>query len=319
MGVMYLDVYQLFENLVQQDKHQEVVNLLNKFMNKNNLSVLEKGWAHWNISDRYALMREPVLEHQNHIKFVEWGKQALHPDKLHWFVSDATQALSLSLGNRLDDWIDWYEYACLNSSKNRGNRGGRFESHRAMAYTLMKTNKLSNIEIPLQRMVELLREDENWENITFSTITYYFLLMEMGKQLNEYSIAEKAKGNIISMLNTALSELEKNRKQKKYFLGSWEQLNASRQSKNAMIVLLNNLGCTFAKTFDYTESVRIFNAVLNKGHELNKYGLAMYLLSNWNLKKNRAEISSLFHKFSKNRFKFIDLFKFAPSLEEVIH
>lgn len=313
-----MDVYQSFENLVQQGKHQEVVNLLNEFMVKSNLSVLEKGWALWNISDRYALMREPILEHQNHVRFVEWGKRILHPDKLHWFVSDATQALSLSLDNKLDEWIDWYEYACLNSSKNKGNRGIRFESHRAMAYTLIKIGNLSNIEIPLQRMNELLREDENWENIIFSKITYHSLLLEKGHQLNEQGIVEEAKGSIISMLNTVLSEIEKDQEKKKHLLGSWEQLNASRQSKNAMMVLLNNLGCSFSKTFNYTESVQVFNTAIHTGHKLNKYGLSMYLLSNWELNKNRIEVENLFDKLGKHHYSFNDLFQFAPSLEEVI-
>ncbi|URN95136.1 MAG: hypothetical protein NAG76_02445 [Candidatus Pristimantibacillus lignocellulolyticus] len=310
-------VYQLFNNLFQQGKHREIVNLLNQFMDNNNLSILEKGWALWNISDSYAIMREPLLEHQNHINFVEWGKDTLHPDKLHWFVSDGTQALTLSLGNKLDDWIEWYEYACKYSSKNKDNRGVRFESHRAMAATFIKLNMLSSIGNPLNRMKELIEEDGNWENIIFSKITYYSLLLEKGYKLNDYVVLKDAKDNIQSLMNDVSLEL-KNGERKESLLGSWEELNESRQSRRAMLVLLHNLGCTFSETTYYQESVEVFSTAIDNGVNITKYGVAMYLLSIWEQNKDKTQIETLFSKLVENRYEFKELYKFASSLEKVL-
>jgi hypothetical protein len=285
-------------------------------MDNADLSIFEKGWAFWNISDSYAIMREPIMEHQNHVEFVAWGKENLHPDQLHWFVSDATQALTLSLGNKLEDWIEWYEYACEYSSKNSANRGVRFESHRAMAATCIQLDMLAYIENPLLRMNELIAEDGEWENRIFSKVTYYSLLLEKGYKSNDSVVMKDAKENIQSFIDEVLLELKNGKEQQGTLLGSWEDLNECRQSKRGMLVLLHNLGCTFCETSHYQESMQVFRIAIDNGVHLTQYGVAKYLLSTWKRNKDKAEIEALFTKLTGNCYEIKDLYPLAPLLEE---
>ena len=78
-----MGIYKKFNILAQDDKNEEILKLLHDFKNSRALTVNEKGWVYWNISDVLALMRKPLLVYENHIEFVEWGKKALLPDKLH--------------------------------------------------------------------------------------------------------------------------------------------------------------------------------------------------------------------------------------------
>lgn len=68
---------------------------------------------------------------------------------------------------------------------------------------------------------------------------------------------------------------------------------------------------------DVSESVEVFNTAINAGHKLNKYGLAMYLLSIWKLNKDKAQVQNLFSTLGEKRCGFNELFQFAPPLEEV--
>jgi len=313
-----MNIYSVFNKLVEQNRHIDIIAILQDFLESKDLSIDEKGWAYWNISDRYALMREPQLEYKYHVEFVEWGKEFLKPDKLHWFVSDATQALTLSLGNFFDQWYDWYLYACKNSSKNEANRGVRFESHKQAAGSLLKLNKIEVIEEAFNNMFETLQEDQEWENHIYCSLTFHTLHLEKAYKLNQQEMIDNSLHYINQILDTLLRYWKNLADHdKRGILGSWSDLNAIRASKRSILTLLHNLGCTLNRIKKYSESVYVFNHALAKGHKLNNYGLALYLSSLWKSEMNKEKIKEQYSRLQSSPLSLSQLLDIAPELVEV--
>lgn len=318
---MRLDIYKQFNRLLQDDKLEEIVALLYDFKNSRRLSTDEMGWVYWNISDAYAVQRKPQMVYDNHIQFVKWGKEALLPDRLHWFVSDTTQALTLSLGNYFEEWFDWYLYACQHSTRTAENKGVRFESHRAAIGALLKLKKLSLIEIPFSHMNQLLQEDHDWENQTFASFSYYTLLLEKAFLANEedllHDVSRKIRELLDKEVKAILSSSAKDN-QSYFALGSWDDLNTSRQAKDSMAVLLYNLGCTYYTIGKYEESIEMFRTAFDYNITVTNYGLALFLTSIWRVGGTSREVIDTFNTYSSDGTAIDDLFQYSPDLSSVV-
>lgn len=296
----------------------EALQLLHDIKRTKALSVDETGWIYWNISDIRAVQRKSKEVYENHVEFVKWGKQALFPHKLHWIVSDGTQALTLALGEYFDEWWSWYLFSCEHSSRNEGNRGIRFESHRAAVGPLLHLKKFSEIEVPLRHMLEVIEEDKNWESGVFAEFTYYTLLAEKAFNLNQTELFKEAVMNL-KILIGRVKELthtvadEKNRS----MLGSWESFNYSRLTKDSMSVLFHNVACTFHRIGRYEDSAETFQLALQNGVNITTYGLALFLSSLWKRNKNNIEVSEAFAKYSPKGLTVSELIKFDSDLTEI--
>ncbi|MCG3087689.1 tetratricopeptide repeat protein [Sporosarcina cyprini] len=315
-----MDIYKQFNRLLQDDKLEEIVELLYDFKHSRRLTTDEMGWVYWNISDAYAVQRKPQMVYDNHIQFVKWGEEALFPDRLHWFVSDTTQALTLSLGNYFEEWFDWYVYACQHSTRTAENRAVRFESHRAAIGSLLKLKKITPIEVPFSHMDQLLQEDHDWENQTFATFTYYTLLIEKAFLVNEEYLLHDVSIKIKELLEkevkaVLLSSMEN---QNYFALGSWGDLNSSRQAKDSMAVLLYNLGCMYHTIGKYEESIEMFRTALGYNTTVTKYGLALFLSSIWKVGGTSREVIDTFDIYSSDGTALVDLFQYAPDLRSVV-
>ncbi|QTD42129.1 tetratricopeptide repeat protein [Sporosarcina sp. Te-1] len=316
-----MEIYEQFNCLLLDDKLDEILELLHEFKNSRRLMTDEMGWVYWNISDANAVQRKYQMVYENHVKFVEWGKAELFPDRLHWFVSDATQALTLSLGDYFEEWFNWYLYACQHSTRTAENRGIRFESHRAAIGSLLKLKKLTQIEIPFSHMCGLLQEDHDWENHTFAAFTYYTLLLEKVFMLDEQEllndvslrIRELLEQEVKGMLHSSTAE-----SQSYTALGSWLDLNTSRQAKGSMTVLLYNLGCTYHAIGKYEESIEMFRIALDNNSTVTNYGLALYLSSIWNVGGTSREVIDVFNTYSSDGTAINDLFRYAPDLSSIV-
>ena len=314
-----MEIIDLFNTLESQDDHLGVISLLQQFKESRELTVEELGWVYWNVSDRYALLRNAEYEYANHIEFVKWGVDKLSPDKLHWFVSDATQALTLSLGGYFDRWTEWYLYACSYSPKLSTNRGVRFESHRAIVCSLLQLKNSYLLDTALNHMKQLMAEDIAWENAVFSQITYYTLLLERHDLLAEYNKIDSTVSDLHQVMDDRLFHYSNDDTDPcEYVLGSWDQLNQPRNSHQSLLVALNNLGCTLNRVRKYHESATVFEMALKNGHTLNNYGMAMYLSSLWNHKKDKNEISECLNNRQNNLIPITDVLKFAPELKEAL-
>lgn len=275
-----MNITQAFQESVVQGDHQGMIDLLKKYEQTNKLSVNERGWVYWNVSDGYALLREAKPLYANHLAFFEWGKENLAPEQLHWIVTDSTQALSLSLENDFNHWIDWYQYACDHAPKLDSNRGARFESHRALCGTFWALERYSEMAQVLENMEQLIEEDDQWCNLLFARITY-----------NEHRLAylyhsSDDKGADLLLHETLLfidqidwSSLDRVKKEEA--IGSWQWLNASRSSQRDIHIAMNNLACMLTDIEKHGESVRLFTRLKDSGYALNGYAFSKYLYSVW--------------------------------------
>lgn len=282
-----MDVVKDFKNLIIQGKNQEIIYLLSNYRKSNKLSINEQGWVFWNVSDCYALLGQPESLYKNHTEFFNWGNNYLSADKLHWIVTDSTQALSLSLVNYFDEWINWYNYACSNAPKLASNRGARFESHRALIGSLLVLDRFDEIDSALENLNQLIQEDESWINSLFSKITYYKLLLARlykSKNVPQFVLIL----NELKDITESLKYTEFENSQEELVLGSWEQLNAPRNSQNAILVALNNLACTYTDIEQHQESTELFEFIEDRGHHFNSFGFSKYLLSTWLTRGNES-------------------------------
>ena len=313
-----MGTYDEIDFLVKNDKNEEALQLLHELKRTKTLPVDETGWMYWNISDIPAVMRKPQAVYENHVEFVEWGKQALFPHKLHWFVSDGTQALTLSLGEYFEEWLDWYLFACKHSSRNEENRGIRFESHRAVAASLLVLKRYSETDLPLRNIMELIEEDKDWENKIFAEFTYYTLLAEKAFFLDQTELLDDAIQNINDLMDKVKEIIyTKADKKESYALGSWECLNSSRLNKASMSVLLHNGACMLHRIKKYEESGTMFQLALQNGVTITTYGLSLYLSSLLKVKKNYKEIVETFMNHSPKGLAINELFQYAPDLKSV--
>ncbi|MCG8366805.1 MAG: hypothetical protein MJA27_26155 [Pseudanabaenales cyanobacterium] len=142
------------------------------------LSIDDVGWVLWNICDRYAMLRDPESQYRYQSEFHEWSKTHFYPIRLHWVVSDATQALTIIGGGYPDFWWRCYEFANKRSPVMATNRTVRFESHRANAAAYTCFRQFSRAETALGLIEELLAEDPGWVNHNFAEITFATLLVD---------------------------------------------------------------------------------------------------------------------------------------------
>ncbi|WP_454191023.1 hypothetical protein [Paenibacillus sp. Marseille-Q7038] len=184
----------------------------------------------------------------------------------------------------------------------------------------LKLNELQLLDIALENMLRLINEDDTWQNLLFSKIAYFSLLLER----NYLREDEEGINSIISCIHQLLpTQLDKicsieNVETAPPLLGSWSQLNYSRTSKRSLLVALNNLGCSFNRIERHEDSLMMFGLVLDNGHKLNTYGLAKYLSSLWIIERDKETVMNRFLEINETGQSFSDLTNFEPALKELV-
>ncbi|MGO4528499.1 hypothetical protein AB4Z30_05405 [Paenibacillus sp. 2TAF8] len=308
-----MDIIRTFQEFVTQRDHQGMIDFLKEYEQSSKLSVPELGWVYWNISDGYALLRKPESLYTNHRAFFEWGKENLTPDQLHWIVSDSTQALSLSVGNDLGHWIDWYQYACDHAPKLASNRAVRFESHRALSGTFWALERYNEMPYVLEHMKQLIEEDEIWDNILFARIIY-------NKQRLAYLYHSRNEREVDLLLHETMHFIDQidwsslDQFKKEAVIGSWEDVNSCRNSQRDIHIALNNLACILADIEKHGESSRLFRQLQDSGYALNGYAFSKYIYSVW---KSEGATIAWTVLAANQSFQFSELTKHSPMLAEI--
>ncbi|MEO2213722.1 hypothetical protein ABGV40_22960 [Paenibacillus amylolyticus] len=308
-----MNIAQAFQETVVQGDHQGMIDLLKKYEQSSKLSVNEQGWVYWNVSDGYALLREPELLYANHRAFFEWGKENLAQEQLHWIVSDSTQALSLSLGNYFNYWIDWYQYACDHAPKLDTNRGVRFESHRALGGSLWVLERYSEMDSVLENMNQLIQEDDSWSNILFARITYNkqrLAYLYHSSDVREVNLLLDETMNLVNKIDwPALGQIKTEE-----VVGSWGQLNSPNNSQRAIHIAMSNLACILTDIEKVEESVGLFRRLQDSGYVLNGYAFSKYVCSVWKSEGVEAVREVL---GANKSFEIAELIKHSPMLSEI--
>ncbi|WP_366296407.1 hypothetical protein [Paenibacillus sp. AN1007] len=309
-----MNIIHAFQDTVVRGDHRGMIDLLKKYEQSSKLSVNERGWVYWNVSDGYALLREPEPLYTNQRAFFEWGKEYLAPEQLHWIVSDSTQALSLSLGHYFDYWIDWYQYACTHAPKLECNRGVRFESHRALCGTFWVLERYSAMADALENMKQLIEEDELWSNILFARITYYkqrlaYLYHSSDDERAEADLLLDETMHLVDKIDWSLLKPVKDN----HIIGSWEDLNTARNSERDIHIALNNLACILADINKTGQSVKLFRQLQDSGYALNGYAFSKYIYGVWKAEGTGAVQKTL----AANDHKISELMQHSPVLSEL--
>ncbi len=310
---MRKNIVHAFQETVARGDHQGMINLLKEYEQSGELAVNERSWVYWNISDGYALLRDPEPLYANHLAFFEWGKQILPPEQYHWVVSDSTQALSLSLGNYLNHWIDWYRYACDHAPRLDSNRAVRFESHRALSGTFWALERYSEMPEVLEHMKRLIEEDQQWDNLLFARITYNkqrLAYLYHSRNEKEVDLLMHETMHLIDHIDWASLEPMK----KEEVVGSWEDVNSSRKSQRDIHIALNNLACILADIEQSEGSAKLFRQLQDSGYVLNGYAFSKYIYSIWKSEGLGAVREAI---VANKSFEFPELTKHSPTLVEI--
>ena len=225
------EVIALFRTYIQANRHEETIALLQECLSHNEtLTEEEKCWALWNISDRFALLRNPKRELENHKRFEDLLLK-MDPKYLHWMVSDGTQKLTLILGGCESYWNGLYQYACENCPKSNENAMIRFESHRAAVPTPMRVPyraDRNHAMLSLENLRKTWDELKDSANGRFCELTYYT------QAIGCYTFYRESVRCLLDCANDSFERIlpllssENHTEEKPYLLGSWEQLNRAR-------------------------------------------------------------------------------------------
>lgn len=225
------EVIALFRTYIQANRHEETIALLQECLSHNEtLTEEEKCWALWNISDRFALLRNPKRELENHKRFEDLLLK-MDPKYLHWMVSDGTQKLTLILGGCESYWNGLYQYACENCPKSNENAMIRFESHRAAVPTPMRVPyraDRNHAMLSLEHLRKTWDELKDSANGRFCELTYYT------QAIGCYTFYRESVRCLLDCANDSFERIlpllssENHTEEKPYLLGSWEQLNRAR-------------------------------------------------------------------------------------------
>lgn len=269
---MNKNIFNKIEQLQKEDSKLEIIEILQKFLNNENTnSIMDRGWAYWNISDNYALLRMADEEFKNHMKFVDFINKELPKEMLYWSVSDATQKLTLIKGGYGEFWYDLYVTACNTAPKTNENCGIRLESHRAAISEIgpqYGRPNIENSEFALNNIKNLINENPLDSNIRFYTITYYSLSLIVNSYLkrSQAETIDKA----MESFNALIPYLEKDVSSNE-IIGTWEQLNSKRPLNIQAKVGMNNLICHLINISQYQMALECYKIFEEKGIPTNAY------------------------------------------------
>lgn len=207
----------------QEEKRKQdlaVIDFLQAALRSNELEGTDEiGFAYWNISDSFAMLRDSNNLYKNHCEFADFLKDK--PSKyLFWPVSDATQRFTLELGGFADFWWDCYKNAL---SKNVGMSGIgaiTFECHNAaLSVTPAVKTPVGYLELAKNNFRSFLEANESSDNYIFYETLYYALC------LKAFGSAER---DVFDLGMRLFPWLKSEKSQNDFLIGEWKMLNGQK-------------------------------------------------------------------------------------------
>lgn len=218
----------------QEEKRKQdlaVIDFLQAALRSNELEGTDEiGFAYWNISDSFALLRDSNNLYKNHCEFADFLKDK--PSKyLFWPVSDATQRFTLELGGFADFWWDCYKNAL---SKNVGMSGIgaiTFECHNAaLSVTPAVKTPVGYLELAKNNFRSFLEANESSDNYIFYETLYYALC------LKAFGSAER---DVFDLGMRLFPWLKSEKSQNDFLIGEWKILNGQKSKYDMARVAIN--------------------------------------------------------------------------------
>lgn len=190
----------------------------------------EIGFAYWNISDSFAMLRDSGNLYKNHCEFSDFLKDKTSK-YLFWLVCDATQRFTLELGGFADFWWDCYKNAL---SKNVGMSGIgaiTFECHNAaLSVTPAVKTPVGYLELAKNNFRSFLEANESSDNYIFYETLYYALC------LKAFGSAER---DVFDLGMRLFPWLKSEKSQNDFLIGEWKMLNGQKSKYDMARVAIN--------------------------------------------------------------------------------
>ena len=189
----------------------ELIPFLQKAISDGNLTTFEeKGFALWNISDCFALLRQSDKLYVNHKCFYNWLKTA-HPKYLFWAVSDATQKLTLEIGGYGRFWWDIYNET-NGETLEETELFAEFTTHKAAMYTAAVPFEKTNMLNAADRFERFLSRTEGLPEHQF----YKSVFKSLGAKHGLTS-----KSELTDLFDDLLKGLTLEKNPKRFLTGEW--------------------------------------------------------------------------------------------------
>lgn len=216
---------------IKNQAKKDVIKMLESLLERNDLTVEQKIFTYWNISDNYALLREHQKTYQNHLKFEDFlnGK---NPNYKLMLISDTTQRLSIAAAGHEDYWTKLYFDLTDNLKITKENYILYFEVLRSASYKhdlLKKYNEVA--ENALMKMKDFLENQKNDLNYPWFKMSYYTSLLKYNGRKNSEYIKEAFEAFLDIVIFLDCDEKNKRKildKYKKALLGTYESANSPR-------------------------------------------------------------------------------------------
>lgn len=190
----------------------------------------EIGFAYWNISDSFAMLRDSGNLYKNHCEFSDFLKDK--PSKyLFWLVCDATQRFTLELGGFADFWWDCYKTALSKNVNMNGIEKITFECHNAaLSVTPAVKTPVGYLELAKNNFRSFLGATESSDNYIFYETFYYALC------LKAFGSAER---DVFDLGMRLFPWLKSEKSQNDFLIGEWKMLNGQKSKYDMARVAIN--------------------------------------------------------------------------------
>lgn len=222
----------------------------------------EIGFAYWNISDSFAMLRDSEGIYKNHCEFAEFLKDK--PTKyLFWLVCDATQRFALEFGGFADFWWDCYKSALSKNADISGIEGVVFECHNAaLSVTPTVRTPVGYLELAKKNFRSFWETTENPDNHIFYKTVYSALC------LKAFGSAEY---DAFELGMRMLPWLGSDNLQSDFLIGTWEQLNEPRSKCGMARLAINRVINALIDTDNGEPARELYGEALACGMHKNAY------------------------------------------------
>ena len=218
----------------QEEKRKQdlaVIDFLQAALRSNELEGTDEiGFAYWNISDSFALLRDSNNLYKNHCEFADFLKDK--PSKyLFWPVSDATQRFTHELGGFGEFWWDCYKNALSKNADINGIEAITFECHNAaLSVVPVVKTPVCYLELAKNNFRSFLEATEASDNHIFYETFYYALC------LKAFGSAER---DVFELGMQLLPWLKSDKLQNDFLVGEWKMLNGQKSKYDLARVAIN--------------------------------------------------------------------------------
>ena len=222
----------------------------------------EIGFAYWNISDSFAMLRDSESLYKNHREFADFLKDK--PSKyLFWLVCDATQRFTLELGGFSDFWYSCYKNAINKNAGISGIEAITFECHNAaLSVTSAVKTPVWYLELAKNNFRSFLESNEASDNYIFYETVYYALC------LKAFGSAER---DVFELGMRLLPWLKSDKPQNDFLIGEWKMLNGQQSKYDLARVAINRAVNALIDTGSGESARKLYGEARSYGLHENAY------------------------------------------------